>query len=74
VRDIVHVTGVRQLIEDRDASFGENLSQVFGDMGPDEPGAPGHHNFHHYLVSTSDDSLNARGGHHRPPTDVTDTR
>src|SRR6266567_4177229 len=40
VGDIVHVPRVRQLVEDRDPRPGEDLSQVLGYVGADEPAAP----------------------------------
>src|SRR6266513_4103922 len=40
VGDMVHVSRVRQLIEDREARLGEDFSQVLGYVRADEPAAP----------------------------------
>src|SRR5437764_14799552 len=46
VGDIVHVPRVRQLVEDREARLGEDLSQVLGYMRADEPAAPSNYDIH----------------------------
>ena len=46
VGDIVHVPRVRQLVEDREPRPGEDLSQVLGYVGADEPAAPSYHDPH----------------------------
>src|SRR5947207_1805634 len=55
VGDIVHVPRVRQLVEDREPRPGEDLSQVLGYVGADEPAAPSHHDLRHCIVSGSND-------------------